>query len=81
MTVVSVNVGRPRSVEWRGRKLRFDRDDVVKRFMDSARTGFYAGVAREGDIGASDALELVRAPEGTASIAEVVRRRQMKDAG
>ena len=31
--------------------IRFGRDDMVKRFVISGRTGFYVSVTREGDIG------------------------------
>jgi MOSC domain-containing protein YiiM len=54
---------------------------VVKRFTDSGRTGFYAGVAREGEIGAGDALVLVRTREKGASIADVVRRHSVHGRG
>jgi MOSC domain-containing protein YiiM len=37
--------------------IRFGRPDVVKRFMQSRRSGFYLAVAREGELGAGDAIE------------------------
>ena len=39
--------------------IRFGRDDMVKRFLASRRTGFYVSVAVEGDIGAGDTIELI----------------------
>jgi MOSC domain-containing protein YiiM len=45
--------------------IRFGRDDMVKRFQQSGRSGFYLAVVREGDIGAGDPIRLVRSkPEG-----------------
>ncbi len=39
--------------------IRFDRADMVKRFLTSQRTGFYFGVVEEGVIEAGDHLERV----------------------
>lgn len=45
--------------------LRFGRDDLIKRFLESGRTGFYLAVLREGEVGAGDQVErLSRAAEG-----------------
>ena len=41
--------------------IRFNRPDMVKRFLKSQRTGFYFGVVAEGEVQAGDALELLRA--------------------
>jgi MOSC domain-containing protein YiiM len=38
---------------------KFQRDDILKRFLRSLRTGFYFSVIEEGDIGINDAIELV----------------------
>jgi MOSC domain-containing protein YiiM len=38
--------------------IRFESDDMVKRFLASQRTGFYLAVTREGEVGAGD--EIVR---------------------
>jgi len=37
--------------------VRFGSDDMVKRFLASGRTGFYASVRREGELGAGDLIE------------------------
>jgi len=34
--------------------LKFQSDDMVRRFLASGRTGFYLAVTREGDVGAGD---------------------------
>src|SRR5689334_3527668 len=36
--------------------IRFDDDEMVKRFFVSGRTGFYLAVAREGVVGAGDEI-------------------------
>ena len=52
--------------------LRFDRPDMVKRFLRSGRTGFYLAVLREGEATAGDALELIPQDEQALTVAEVV---------
>jgi MOSC domain-containing protein YiiM len=53
--------------------LRFDRDDVVERFLASGRPGFYLAVAAEGEMGAGDAMERVHADENEVTVVDVVR--------
>ena len=38
--------------------IRFGRDDMVKRFLQSGRSGFYFALVREGEITAGDRLEI-----------------------
>jgi MOSC domain-containing protein YiiM len=53
--------------------LRFGREDMVKRFLDSRRTGYYLAVEAEGDVGAGDRIKrLSRHPAGLP-VAEVIR--------
>jgi len=52
--------------------IRFDRPDMVKRFLRSGRTGFYFAVFREGYIAAGDPIELVAADDHKVSVADVV---------
>lgn len=53
--------------------IRFQSDWMVKRFLASARTGFYFAVAREGEVGAGDEIELLsRDPEAVA-VSEITR--------
>ena len=47
---------------------------MVKRFMQSRRTGFYVAVVREGEIGAGDEIEMIERGPGV-TIADVVKRR------
>jgi MOSC domain-containing protein YiiM len=52
--------------------IRFGRPDILKRFLQSGRTGFYFAVAIEGEVGAGDPIELIaRADEGL-TVADVV---------
>ncbi len=53
--------------------IKFGRMDIVKRFADSRRTGFYFSVAREGELRAGDAIELLAHNESSLTIAEVAR--------
>jgi MOSC domain-containing protein YiiM len=59
-------------------QVRFNRFDIVQRFMESGRTGFYAGIALEGDVAAGDAIERVAAGDGPtiAEVVELKRRRR-----
>jgi len=55
--------------------IRFGRDDMLLRFIESGRSGFYVSVVREGDVGAGDAVTVVRrAPDGL-TVTEEFRRR------
>ena len=54
--------------------IRFGRDDIIKRFLRSGRTGFYLAVVREGEVGSGDSIEVAaRDPRGV-SIADVAAR-------
>jgi MOSC domain-containing protein YiiM len=53
--------------------LRFGREDMVKRFLASGRTGYYLSVDVEGDVGAGDPVETsARHPSGIP-VAEITR--------
>ena len=51
--------------------VRFQRPDMVKRFLRSGRTGFYLAVLKEGQVGAGDGIDLVPTDEQAISVAEV----------
>ena len=53
--------------------LRFGRTDIIRRFLASERTGFYFSVAKEGDVGAGDELELIEKNSSGVSVVDVVR--------
>ena len=52
--------------------LKFDRDDMVKRFLASRHTGFYFRVLREGEIGAGDEIVRVHQDENHVSISDAL---------
>jgi MOSC domain-containing protein YiiM len=51
--------------------IRFNRPDMVKRFLHSGRSGFYLAVIREGDIGSGDTIEFVAKDEHQITVADV----------
>lgn len=52
--------------------IRFDREDMIKRFMRSGRSGFYLAVVVEGELAAGDRVEIVsRDPHGV-TVADLV---------
>jgi MOSC domain-containing protein YiiM len=53
--------------------LKFDREDMVKRFLESRRTGFYLRVLREGQIGAGDEIVQVHRDENRVSVLDALR--------
>jgi MOSC domain-containing protein YiiM len=52
--------------------LRFDRLDMVKRFLQSGRTGFYLSVSLEGELAAGDSVTLEPA-DASVSVSDIVR--------
>lgn len=52
---------------------KFAREDMVKRFFRSRRTGFYLSVAREGEIGAGDLIRFLSRDDTRVSVADVTR--------
>jgi MOSC domain-containing protein YiiM len=53
--------------------LKFERDDMVKRFLSSYRSGIYFSVLKEGEIGAGDTVELVSRDENNITVADIVQ--------
>lgn len=52
--------------------IRFNRPDMVKRFLESGRTGFYLAVLKEGEVAAGDSIELLEQDHHNVTIADVV---------
>lgn len=52
--------------------IRFGRDDIVRRFLQSGRTGFYLRVVEEGGLTADDAISV--APAGASLTVATVAR-------
>jgi MOSC domain-containing protein YiiM len=53
--------------------VRFGRDDILKRFLTSGRSGIYFAVVREGEVGAGDAIEPIHREANGVAIADIVR--------
>ena len=53
--------------------IRFKSDEMVKRFLQSARTGFYLGVTREGTVAANDEIVLIDREPNSVSVSEITR--------
>ena len=52
--------------------IRFGREDMVKRFLSSGRTGFYLSVLREGKVGGGDSIEFTVHDPCEVTIADIV---------
>lgn len=53
--------------------VRFQADDMVKRFLASGRTGFYLAVTREGEVGAGDEITVIAREPNAVPISEITR--------
>ena len=51
--------------------IRFQLDDMVKRFLASRRPGFYLAVTREGEVGAGDNVTLIHRESNSASVLSI----------
>ena len=52
--------------------IRFNRSDMVKRFLQSGRTGFYFAVLKEGEVAAGDSIELLERDQHNIPVTDVV---------
>jgi len=53
--------------------IRFGRNDIIKRFLASGRTGFYAAVLKEGDVAAGDAIERLGRDPNNVAVPDITR--------
>ncbi len=53
--------------------VKFGREDMVKRFLQSGRTGFYVAVLQEGEVGAGDAIERVGRDRNDIAVPDITR--------
>jgi len=53
--------------------LRFESDDMVKRFFASRLSGFYLAVVREGDVGAGDEIRVISRDPNEVPVSEITR--------
>ncbi len=51
--------------------IRFDRDDMIKRFLRSRRSGFYFSVVEEGDVQTGSPIEIVSRDPDQVTIADI----------
>jgi MOSC domain-containing protein YiiM len=51
--------------------IRFGRDDMIKRFLASGRSGFYVSVVREGDVARGDDIRIVERAAGSMSVSDI----------
>ena len=61
--------------------IRLERDDMIKRFLHSRRTGFYVAVTREGEVGAGDELTMLGREADSVPISEITRLYVEKEYG
>lgn len=53
--------------------VRFQADDMVKRFLASGRTGFYLAVTREGEVGVGDEISVIGRDPNAVPVTEITR--------
>ena len=53
--------------------VRFQSDDMVKRFLANGRTGFYLAVIREGEVGAGDEINVIARDTNAVPVSEIAR--------
>ncbi len=51
--------------------IRFGRDDMIRRFLRSGRSGFYLAVLREGEVESGDAIKFTGRDPDAPSVADV----------
>lgn len=53
--------------------VKFGREDIVKRFLQSGRTGFYVAVLREGEVAAGDGIERIGRDRNSIPVPDITR--------
>jgi MOSC domain-containing protein YiiM len=53
--------------------IKFGRNDIIKRFLKSGRTGFYFSVLEEGEVSADDTIKLMNQDENNVTVADITR--------
>jgi MOSC domain-containing protein YiiM len=59
--------------------VRFESDEMVKRFLASRRSGFYVAVVREGEVGAGDTIVMTGREAGSVPLPWIMRLYVAKD--
>jgi MOSC domain-containing protein YiiM len=52
--------------------IRFNRPDIIKRFLASGRTGFYFAVLQEGEVGVGDQIELIEGSKHSVRVSDII---------
>jgi MOSC domain-containing protein YiiM len=60
--------------------IRFGRDDMIKRFLASGRSGFYVAVTREGEIARGDRIEFAQRADDSLTV-DVIAALRTDDEG
>src|SRR4029079_3415365 len=60
--------------------IRFGREDMIKRFAASGRSGFYLSILVEGDVGRGDTIQIAERPFGSVSVADIFAMRMGQEA-
>jgi MOSC domain-containing protein YiiM len=60
--------------------IRFGREDMIKRFAASGRSGFYLSILVEGDVGRGDTIQIAERPLGSVSVADIFAMRMGQEA-
>ena len=53
--------------------IKFGRDDILKRFLSSLRSGFYLSVLEEGEVAAGDEINLVARDASNITVEDITR--------
>jgi MOSC domain-containing protein YiiM len=55
---------------------RLQRPDIIKRFLNSGRSGFYLSVSKEGSLAAGDSIALLSHDRSAITVAQMASRRR-----
>ena len=53
--------------------IRFGRKDIIKRFLESERSGFYLAVTKPGEVGPGDEIELLERDGNNVTVSDITR--------
>lgn len=53
--------------------IRFGRTDIIRKLLQSERTGLYLSVLQEGEVGPGDRIDLIKKSEDSVTVTEVTR--------
>lgn len=53
--------------------IKFQSDDMVRKFLASGRSGFYLAVTREGEVGAGDEIKVIASDPHAVPVPEITR--------